>query len=75
MVELWHQYLEELKDPALIGPGLRQNLPRRLRRFLHIAFITFRYIGFYLLFKPIATLITLCVMDLHVHNKKGLPHK
>jgi len=73
MKDLWCDYLEELKYPALIGPGLRENLPSRLRRILHVFFITFRYIGFYLLFKPIASLIAYGVTDFHVHNRENLP--
>jgi 1-acyl-sn-glycerol-3-phosphate acyltransferase len=72
MKNLWKQYLLELRNPPLIGPGLRTNLPPRLRQVLHTVFTTFRYVGYYLLFKPIGGLLIVSLCRLHVQGRENL---
>lgn len=71
--QVWHDYLVELKSPPLVGPGTRQNLSPRLRQALHYLFITFRYLGNYLLLRPIGGLLVFIVMDLKIRNREKLP--
>lgn len=73
MKQVWQAYLTELKGPALVGPGLRTNLPANLRQSLHVLFITFRYLGFYLLYKPIGYLIVFLTADLRVRGRENIP--
>ncbi len=70
---IWRAYLSELKSTPVIGPGTRDKLPPRLRQFLHFLFISFRYLGFYLIFKPIAWLIIAPTINLVVHGRENIP--
>lgn len=70
---LWQEYRKELTEPPLIGPGLRTNLPPRLRQALHVAFTTLRYVSFYLFFKPMAWLTLTAVCNLHVRGRENIP--
>ncbi len=70
---VWREFLNELRQPPLIGPGLRTNLFPPLRMGLHFLFITFRYLGFYLIFKPIAWLILTSVTNLKIKDRQNIP--
>lgn len=70
---IWQDYLTELREPALIGPGLNNRLPGGLRRLLHYLFITLRYVSIYFFFKPLAWLILHSISDFKVRGTENLP--
>ncbi len=70
---IWHDYLNELRGPALIGPGLNTRLPGWLRPVLHYLFTTLRYVSIYFFFKPLAWLILHTISDLKVRGLENLP--
>jgi 1-acyl-sn-glycerol-3-phosphate acyltransferase len=71
--QIWREYLLELREPALIGPGLNANFPAGLRKVLHYLFITFRYASTFFFFKPIAWLILHLITDFRVRGRENLP--
>ncbi|MDB5080170.1 MAG: hypothetical protein JWP00_2094 [Chloroflexi bacterium] len=70
---IWQDYLTELKEPALIGPGLNNRLPEGLRCILHYMFVTLRYLSMYFFFKPLAWLILHTISDFKVRGLENLP--
>ncbi len=69
----WREYLVELREEPLIGPGLRQDWPPLLRRTLHFLFMTLHYAGFYLLQKPLCWLIIRATMRLERRGRQNMP--
>jgi 1-acyl-sn-glycerol-3-phosphate acyltransferase len=72
---VWREYRRELYEPPLIGPGLRDNLPLGVRKILHYLFTTFRYAGFYLIFKPIAWLLINGSCNFKVRGTENIPQE
>jgi 1-acyl-sn-glycerol-3-phosphate acyltransferase len=72
---IWQDYLTELKEPALIGPGVNSRLPGPLRRVLHWLFTSLRYLGLYFFFKPLAWLILHAISDFKVRGLENLPQE
>lgn len=70
---IWQDYLTELKEPALIGPGLNKRLPGGVRFILHCLFTTLRFISLYFFFKPLAWLILHAISDFKVRGLENLP--
>jgi len=75
VLRIWREYLLELREPALIGPGLNVNLPAGLRKVLHYLFITFRYLTTFFFFKPLAWLILHLITDFRVKGRENLPEE
>ena len=73
MNEVWRLYIKELGEAAIIGPGTRENVPPPVRRVLHILFMTFRYAGFYIIFKPIAWLLMTALCRMRVRGGDNIP--
>ncbi len=71
--QIWRDYLVELKEPALIGPGANQKLPGGLRKVLHFLFITLRYLSTFFFFKPLAWVILHTITDFKVRGLENLP--
>lgn len=72
---VWREYRKEMYAPPLIGPGLREDLAPGLKRLLHRAFITFRYVGFYLLFFPISWTLINLVCKFKVRGAENVPEE
>lgn len=72
MRQIWRDYLLELREPALIGPGLNTKLPGGLRKVLHYLFITLRYLGTFFFFKPLAWLILHLITNFKVKGRENL---
>ena len=75
MQAIWHDYLTELRETPLLGPGRNAALSPRLRQVLHFLFTTLRYISFYFFFKPIAWSITTLISDFRVEGLENIPKK
>ncbi len=73
MQAIWQDYLTELRQPALLGPGKNSELPPRLRQVLHFLFTTLRFLAFYLVFKPISWLTFKLTCDLHIRGLENIP--
>lgn len=68
------EYLKELKDPPMIGPGLHTPWSPKARQVAHVLFTTLRYLSFYLFFRPLAWLICNAIADLRMQGKEYIPH-
>lgn len=73
MRQIWRDYLVELREPPLTGPGTNQKLPAGLRKVLHFLFTTLRYVSTYFFFKPLAWLILHAISDFRVKGMENLP--
>lgn len=73
MRHIFSDYLIELREPPLIGPGTNQKLPAGFRKVLHYLFTTLRYVSIYIFFKPLAWLILHTISDFKVKGLENLP--
>lgn len=70
--QIWHDYLLEMRGPALIGPGTDQKLPTGLRKVLHLLFTTLRYLSTFFFFKPLAWVILHSISDFKMNGLENL---
>ena len=73
MDAIWRNYLSELRESPLLGPGLNPKLSAGQRRVVHFLFTTLRYVSTYLFFKPLSWLIMHSVSDFHVRGFENVP--
>lgn len=72
---IWQDFLTELKEQPLTGPGLNDKLPAGLRRILQFLFTVLRYLSMYFFFKPLAWLILHTISDFKVRGLENLPQQ